>query len=95
MVGMERIGIVSEERRRRGSLAKARAEELLKESDFSELFENEGMLEVDETASVALKAVLAEKAAEYALEAVKFTRKKGLRKVGAAAVLISTQKERW
>ncbi len=92
---MERIEIVSGEKRRRSSLARARAEELLKESNFSELFENGSTLEVDETASAALKAVLAEKAAEYACEAVRFTKKKGLKKVGAAAVLISTQKGRW
>ncbi len=93
---MERIGIVSGLRKPRGDgQAKGRATELLKEKDFSELFENECSLEVDETASAALKSLLAEKAAEYASEAIRFTKKRGLKKIGAAAVLISTHKGRW
>lgn len=71
------------------------AEELLGDKDFSELFERGGAVEIDETASAALKVLLIEKATEYAAEAIKFSKRMGSRKVGAAAVLISTQKERW
>ena len=71
------------------------AEELLGDKDFSELFEIGGAVEIDETASAALRALLVEKAAEYATEAVRFSKRRGSGKVGAAAVLISTQKERW
>ncbi len=75
---------------------KYKAEELLKENDFTELFDMGSGIEVDETAAAALKVLLIENATEYAIKSIKFTkRRKKMRKVGAAAVLISAQKERW
>lgn len=72
-----------------------KAEEILEDKDFSELFETNDRFEIDEAASAALKSLLVDKAAEYADEAVRFTRKRGISRIGAAAVLVSTQKERW
>jgi tripartite-type tricarboxylate transporter receptor subunit TctC len=65
---------------------------LLKDNNFTEVFES-GDLEVDDSAGAALKAVLSEKAAEYAARAIRIAKKKGI-KFGAAAVIIATRREK-
>lgn len=75
---------------------KYKAEELLKDNDFSELFDVESGVEIDETAPAALKVLLIEKAAEYATKSIKLIKqRRGNEKVGASAVLVSAQKDRW
>ncbi|MGC8622802.1 MAG: hypothetical protein ACP5UC_02475 [Candidatus Micrarchaeia archaeon] len=63
----------------------------LKDSDFTEVFES-GDIKVDGAAGAALKAVLSEKAAEYAAKAIKLAKKRRM-KFGAAAIIIATRRE--
>ncbi len=92
---MEGTIILGRKQSKRSDCIRYKAEELLEDRDFSELFKTEGTLEIDMAASAALKSLLVDKATEYASKAVSFTKKKGLGRIGAAAVLVSTQKDRW
>ena len=71
-----------------------RAAAALKDSDMEDIFSEAGAYEVDETAGSALKALLAEKTAEYAVRAMKEAKKRGMR-LGAAALIIAAEKDRW
>ncbi|HUC39105.1 MAG TPA: hypothetical protein VL944_03165 [Candidatus Acidoferrum sp.] len=80
-----------------GALAlrlRARAAAALKESEVSDIFSELGMTTYDESASSALKAILAEKTAEYTMRAMKEAKKRGMR-FGAAALIIAAEKDRW
>ncbi len=63
----------------------------LKDSDFTEVLES-GDIKVDGAAGAALKAVLSEKAAEYAAKAIRLAKRKRM-KFGAAAIIIATKRE--
>lgn len=63
----------------------------LKDSDFTEVLES-GDIKVDGAAGAALKAVLSEKAAEYAARAIRLAKRKKM-KFGAAAIIIATKRE--
>jgi hypothetical protein len=90
------VGERMESKRSRGEMSreaiKGKVIELLKDNDFTEIFESED-LEVDGSAGAALKAVISEKAAEYADRAMRIAKKRGI-KFGAAAVVIATRREK-
>ncbi len=67
-----------------------RAAEALRGSNLTAIFEAAGMTDINGTANSALKAVLAERAAEYAIRAMRVARKKKLA-LGAAAIIIAAQ----
>jgi hypothetical protein len=90
---MTRIGV--EEKQREVALkVRELAAAALKESDLESVFGAAGAYEVDETAGSALKGLLAEKTTEYIMKAMKVARKKN-RRLGAAALIIAAEKERW
>ena len=89
MARIKRIGGSELARRMRERAAAA-----LRESDLREVFSADGAYEVEESAGSALKALLAEKAAEYATRAISMAQKRKM-KLGAAAVIIAAEKDRW
>ncbi len=70
------------------------AEDALRESEIAQVFSEAGACDFDESAGSALKAILAEKAAEYTMRAVQESKKRGTR-FGAAALIIAAEKDRW
>ncbi len=69
---------------------KKKAEEALKDSDLEGLLEMVGAeREASGSAEALLKELLADKAAEYVLAADKVKRDKGLKRLGAAALVIA------
>ncbi len=73
---------------------RAKAADALKESDVGEVFSEAGAYDFDDAAGSALKAILAEKTAEYTVKAMKEARKRRMR-FGAAALIIAAEKDRW
>ncbi len=73
---------------------KERAADALRDSKIEKIFGEAGMESFDETAGSALRALLAEKTAEYTMRAIKEARKRGMR-LGAAALIIAAEKDRW
>ena len=71
-----------------------RAAQALKESEIGQVFSEAGAYDFDESAGSALKAILAEKTAEYTMRAVKESKRRGTR-FGAAALIIAAEKDRW
>ncbi len=71
-----------------------RAAQALSESEIGQVFSEAGACEIDESAGSALRAILAEKAAEYTMRAVKESKRRGT-KFGAAALIIAAEKDRW
>jgi len=65
-----------------------RAAELLQSSDMALLL-NDRDIPGDRTAGIALKAVLAERAADLVMGARKIARKNRMKRVGAAAIIIA------
>ncbi len=88
---MERIvedGLKAAERRR----LKASAEQILGESDLGELFEMVGAKSKEsESAEALLKGLLAEDAANYLIKANCVKRKRKLRQLGPAALIIAAR----
>lgn len=89
MVG--RISVVERLRVGRGFAVRSKALEALRSSDLTPVFESAG-IEGSETAGAALKAILAERMAEYAIRAMKEAKSRKM-KLGAAAVIIAAQKK--
>ncbi len=86
------IEIVARDRTRR---IRDRAVEALRDSDLSGVFEIAGIesLEADGgTAGAALKAVLAERLADYTIRAMNVARKRRI-KLGAAAIILAAQQK--
>ncbi|MGC8688406.1 MAG: hypothetical protein ACP5RQ_03350 [Candidatus Micrarchaeia archaeon] len=67
---------------------KARAIEALENSDISEVLKIIGMNENKEVAGAAMKELLAQKLAEYAMAAIDEAKKRNMR-LGAAAIIIA------
>ena len=73
---------------------KMRAEEALKSSDFECLLEMVGAeKEASSSASALLKGLLADKAAEYVLAADRVKKERGLKRLGAAALVIAASNQ--
>ena len=62
----------------------------LRDSDFSEVLESASTYEIDSEATAALKSVLAQRAAEYALRASRIARRRGM-KLSAATIIIAAE----
>ncbi|MDG6935723.1 MAG: hypothetical protein JRN26_02380 [Nitrososphaerota archaeon] len=77
-------------RKRTRERIKKMAEEALRESNMDRIFNAAGASEIDETAGMALKSLLAAKTADYTMLAVKEAKKRGMR-LGAAALVIATE----
>ncbi len=88
MVG--RLGAAMGMRAAKNQELRARALAALKDSDLTEVFETVGTEEDFGEAGAALKTVIAEKMAEYAVRAMKIAKKKKM-KLGAAAVIIAAR----
>ncbi len=73
---------------------KEKAARALSDSSVSDVFSELGAPGCDEAAGSALKAILAEKTAEYVVRAMKETKRRGMR-FGAAALIIAAEKDRW
>ena len=75
---------------------KERAAIALDETDFEQLLNLPGMSEQENGATdVALKHLLAEKAAEYIIGAAEITNKKKMKRLGPAALFMAAEQERW
>lgn len=92
VIGGERMVAKGSEGRMNRDAIKDRIIELLKDNDFTDVFES-GDVVVDGSAGAALKAIVSEKAAEYATKAMQLAKKKRM-KFGAAAVIIATRREK-
>jgi hypothetical protein len=66
-----------------------KALEALKDSDLTEVFETAGIPDSFE-AGAALKAILADRMADYTIRAMKEAKRRNM-KVGAAAIIIAAQ----
>lgn len=73
---------------------RARAAQALKESEMTQIFSEAGAYKCDEATGTALKAILAEKTAEYTMRAMKEAKRRKMR-FGAAALIIAAEKDRW
>lgn len=73
---------------------KRMAVDALRESKFEKVFSAAGAGKFDETAGSALKALLAEKTAEYTIRAMREAKKRRMR-LGAAALIIAAERDRW
>ncbi len=73
---------------------KVKAEEALKGSDLEGLLEMVGANQkASPSAEALLKGLLAEKAVEYVLDADRVKKEKGLRRLGAAALIIAAGRQ--
>ena len=72
------------------ALIRARVAEAIRGSDLSAVFELDGLEGNPERAGAALKAVLTEKLAEYAMKAIEEARRRNMQ-LGAAAVIIAAK----
>ena len=71
---------------------RASAEQILEDSDLKELFNMVGAKgEETESAEALLKGLLAENAADYLIKANRVKRKRGLRQLGPAALIIAAR----
>ena len=84
------MGIVNVADETRAALIKGKAAEALRNSDLTEVFELAGVEYSTATAGTAMKAVLAEKLAEYTIKAMGEAKKRKMR-LGAAAIIIAAK----
>lgn len=92
MGGIDWIADLAEQRRIARRI-RSKALEALEGSNMREVLELAGTIEKHEEASAALKAILAERIADYAIRAMREAKKRGT-KVGAATIIIAASKAR-
>ena len=68
-----------------------RAAELLQDSSMEQLLKDEEV-QGDETAEAALKAIVADRIAEYVVRARNLTKKRRMKRLGAAAIIIAAER---
>gem|GEM_PF-1934993 len=81
------VGAVAD-RQRVARAIKGKAAEALEKSDLGEILDLAGAGPSKEEASAALKAILAERMADYTIKAMRVARGRGT-KMGAAAIVIA------
>jgi predicted N-acetyltransferase YhbS len=84
----KRIGLKEIKSESIATQIKVKAIEALQNSDMSKVLKIIGMDENKEVASAAMKELLAQKFAEYAIAAIKEAKKRNMR-LGAAAIIIA------
>jgi hypothetical protein len=90
--GIRRLGLLGGIRERKTSeKIKGIAVEILKESDLSEIFEATEMEGNYAAAGAALKSIVAERMADYAIKAMKEAKRRRM-PLGAAAIIIAAHR---
>ncbi len=68
--------------------------EILESDDFGRVYKS-AKTDLGESTDSAIKMLLAEKMIDTLMEAKKYAKKSGMKKVGASEVLIAGEKKRW